>query len=123
MWPALEAESTPWEMVAVTGDIGIRPLDVVRLQPRLSILTEAGLRVIRLHNPPTLQVAAAEPPRVVQNGIRHPSIQITLDIASHAIPSMHADGANTLDAISRPPSTGRLSVDDHDSRHGKDGYS
>ncbi len=73
---------------------GLRPL-----------LKAAGLPAIRFHDlrhtSASLLFAEGCHPKVVQERLGHSSIQVTMDIYSHAIPSMQTDAAQKLDAVFR----------------------
>jgi integrase len=63
----------------------------------------AGLSVIRLHDlrhtAATLMLRAGTHPKVVQERLGHASIAMTLDLYSHAVPSMAAEAADQLAAL------------------------
>jgi integrase len=44
-------------------------------------------------------------PKLVSEMLGHSSVAITLDLYSHATPTMHREAANTLDALLRKASS------------------
>lgn len=75
--------------------------DFIRRKSLLPLLKAAGLPAIRFHDlrhtSASLLFAAGTNPKIVQERLGHSSIAITLDIYSHAIPSMQTEAANTLE--------------------------
>jgi integrase len=63
----------------------------------------AGLPRIRFHDlrhtAATLMLRAGTHPKVVQERLGHASIAMTLDLYSHAVPSMAAEAADALAAM------------------------
>jgi integrase len=72
-----------------------RQLDVFAEAAGVKRLTVQGLR----HTCATLLLAAGVPPHVVQRRLGHKSIEITLNIYSHVLPSQQADAASRLASL------------------------
>lgn len=97
------------QVVVPTSGLVFTRADGARLDP--DTVTEAfrratrvaGLPPIRLHDlrhtAATLMLRAGTHPKVVQERLGHASIAITLDLYSHAVPSMAAEAADQLAAL------------------------
>ncbi|MDW7771252.1 MAG: tyrosine-type recombinase/integrase, partial [Desulfobulbaceae bacterium] len=70
---------------------------------------KAGLRNIRFHDIrhtyASLLLSNGESPQYVKEQMGHHSIQITVDIYGHMIPSSNRDAVNLLDHLSQPTAT------------------
>ena len=66
---------------------------------------DCGLPRIRLHDlrhtHATLALAAGIHPKVVSERLGHSTVAFTMDVYSHAIPSMEAEAAETIAALVR----------------------
>jgi integrase len=71
------------------------------------LMTELPLPRLRLHDlrhtHATLLLAAGVPVKVVSERLGHASVQVTLDVYAHVLPSMDADAAATFGALLDPP--------------------
>lgn len=71
-----------------------------------SILKAAGLSRIRFHDlrhsTATLLLSAGTHPKIVQERLGHTQIAMTIDIYSHAIPTMGKEAAGKLDSMLKP---------------------
>jgi integrase len=79
-----------------------RPLEQSNIRTRslIPLLKKAGLPPIRFHDlrhsAASLLLAMGVHPKIVQEQLGHSSIAITLDLYSHAMPSLQADAAKRL---------------------------
>jgi integrase len=71
----------------------------------VSLIRASGLPRVRLHDlrhgHATHLLAANTHPKVVQERLGHASIELTLNVYSHVLPSMQEDAAATIDAAMR----------------------
>jgi len=70
-------------------------------------LAKAGLPKIRFHDlrhtSATLLLSAGVHPKVVQERLGHSQISMTMDLYSHALPSMQEDAAEKMNGILSHP--------------------
>jgi integrase len=100
-------EEASWVFTNTTGG----PLRRGRFQTNVfkPLLKAAGLPDIRFHDlrhtSASLLLAAGVHPKIVQERLGHSQIGTTLDIYSHALPTMGLDAAARLDTMMSPPNT------------------
>lgn len=105
---ALRAHRAAQEVVPIDGLVftradgaGLDPDGVSGAFERLS--GAAGLTRIRLHDlrhtAATLMLRAGAHPKVVQERLGHSSVAMTLDLYSHAVPSMGVEAADQIAAL------------------------
>jgi integrase len=97
-------DSFPWVFMA-TGGTHLRRTNVTRRSFH-PILKAAGLKRIRFHDlrhsSATLLLSIGTHPKVVQERMGHREIAMTMDIYSHAIPTMQKDAAGKLNGLLKP---------------------
>ena len=89
-----------------TTEVG-EPLHPQRVTRRFGRLVhEAGLPELRLHGlrhtSATLALAAGIHPRVEADRLGHSTVQLTLDVYSHAVQSVEVDAAAKMGALISP---------------------
>jgi integrase len=90
-----------WENMSSRNSQLGAPLSEMGINRRLTVLCKAaGVREITphglRHTCATLSLAAGVPPHVVQRRLGHKSIEITLSIYAHVLPSQQGDAAKRL---------------------------
>jgi integrase len=103
---------TSADLVFARPDVSRHDPDVIS-QTFERLVAKAGLRRIRFHDlrhtHATLALQAGIHAKVVQERLGHSSINVTIDLYSHAIPALQEDAADRIAAlVDTAPETGRL---------------
>lgn len=84
--------------------------DFIRRKSLHPLLTAAGLPVMRFHDlrhtSASLLFANNTHPKIVQERLGHSTIAITMDLYSHALPSMQTEAASKFDGMFQPKKLG-----------------
>jgi integrase len=80
-----------------------QPLKTLSETRFVQLTKQAGVRTIKFHglrhSCATLMLAAGVPVHVVSQGLGHAKATMTLDVYSHALPSLQQDAASRLAAV------------------------
>lgn len=81
-----------------------RPLSAQQVRDRwLALLKQAGIAPVRFHDArhtaATLMLGRGVHPKLVSEMLGHASVAITLDLYSHATPTMHREAARAMDEL------------------------
>lgn len=101
-----------WQLVFTTP-LGT-PINPSNLRNRSfrQLLERAGLPRIRFHDlrhtVASLLLAAGTHPKLVQEQLGHSTVQLTLDVYSHVLPSLRKQVADTLERLVAPPERSAL---------------
>jgi integrase len=107
---ALRRHRDAAKVVTVDGRVFTTPDGRVLRVPTVynrwhGVLERAGVPLVRPHDArhttATLMLAQGVHPKLVSEMLGHATVAITLDLYSHATPTMHREAANTLDALLR----------------------
>lgn len=90
-----------WELQSSSKSMLGAPLTASRVDRQLKNLCEkSGVKRISMHGlrhtSATLALSAGVPSKVVQSRLGHKSINVTLDIYGHVLPSMQQDAASKI---------------------------